>query len=217
MIDTILFDYDGTIMDTNDLVIASWQHTFKEMGEPVRPLDEITSHFGEPIMDIIRFFFPDEDPDYVVGIYRSFHNSNFRERTCLFPGVMEVLEEFHSRGYPMAIVTNRVRYSTELGLDKYGILPMFGAVVCEGDAQRAKPFPDSIYLALEQLGSSVDRAVLIGDSQNDILCGRNAGVLTVRVAWAVATDEKYDGVAAEPDHTIDKPADLIKLLDELNR
>ena len=216
MIDTILFDFDGTIMDTNDLIIDSWHYTFKKFGKEVPPLSEITSNFGEPIMDIIKKLFPDKDPDHVVKVYREYHNDNFRSGTGLFPGVMDMLHEFSVRKYLMAIVTNRIRHSTEMGLNNCGIMSLFGSVVCDGEAARSKPFPEPVFLALDQLSSSADRAILIGDSQNDIICGRNAGILTVRVEWAVATDEKYDDAAAKPDYTIERPDDLVKLIDSIN-
>jgi len=217
MIDTLLFDFDGTIMDTNDLIISSWKYVYKEFGEEECPISDITSHFGEPIMNMINKLFPDRDPEYVVETYRKYHNEKFNYETGLFPGVMGMLREFTLRRYPMAIVTNRIRRSTEMGLKNCGIMPMFGSIVCEGEAPRPKPFPDSVFVALDQLKSSPDRAILVGDSQNDIICGKNAGILTVRVEWAVATDEKYDDIAAKPDYTIEEPNDLVKLLDEINK
>jgi len=216
MIDTILFDFDGTVIDTNHLIFASWQHVFRKLDGRERPESEISATFGAPMRDTVKNFYPDGDIDEILDIYRKYHHDNFKEKTWLFPGIRELLQTLRERNCPMGIVTNRQRVSTELGLNNCGIKEFFDSVVCEGDAERNKPFPEPVWLGLKELGSSKERAILVGDSQNDIICGNNAGVITVRVAWAVATDEEHKNNVEVPDYTIDHPADLIDLLDSIN-
>jgi phosphoglycolate phosphatase-like HAD superfamily hydrolase len=89
--------------------------------------------------------------------------------------------------------------------------------VTVGEAPKDKPEPEHIWFTLDKLDSSADRAILVGDSQNDIIGGHNAGVISVRVDWAVATDSGYGEEAAEPDYTIATPVDIQILIYRLYR
>jgi pyrophosphatase PpaX len=130
----------------------------------------------------------------------------------LFPGVRELLDALKAHAIKMAIVTNRLRETTVRGLRHFNIESYFGSVVCCDEAEKNKPNPEPAWLALNDLESGIASALFVGDSQNDILCGYNAGIKTVRVAWAVATDEDHGAEAAAPDYIIEKPADLLKLI-----
>ncbi|MDR2486911.1 MAG: HAD-IA family hydrolase [Clostridiales Family XIII bacterium] len=215
-IDSVLFDFDGTIMDTNDAVLSSWQHVYRTLEGQERPAEEIYATFGEPIEVTVANKFPGRDADEVIAVYRSYHVAHYEEMVRLFPGVMEMLDSLKADGYKMGVVTNRLRRTTVLGLEKYHIEGYFGSVICAGDAAKNKPAPDPALKALAQLGSHPGAAIFVGDSQHDILCGKNAGIRTVRVSWAVATDADHGDAAAEPDHTIDRPSDLTGLLRDLN-
>ncbi|MDR1495950.1 MAG: HAD-IA family hydrolase [Clostridiales Family XIII bacterium] len=214
-IDTVVFDFDGTLMDTNEAVMASWQYAARGLLGREFPTDTLTATLGEPILYTVANLFPGHDPDLVVGAYREFHHEHFTEMIRLFPGVQEMLEVLSVEGYELGLVTNRLRHTTEIGLRQFDIEKYFGAVVAVGEAPKDKPAPEHIWFTLDKLGSSAERAILVGDSQNDIIGGHNAGLISVRVAWAVATDESYGDTAAEPDHTIDAPTDLITLLHKM--
>jgi phosphoglycolate phosphatase-like HAD superfamily hydrolase len=125
--------------------------------------------------------------------------------------------ELAEEEYKLGLVTNRLRRTTEIGLRKFDIEKYFGVIVTAGEAPKDKPEPEHIWFALHKLGSAAEKSVLVGDSQNDIIGGRNAGVISVRVAWALATDEGHGEAAIEPDYVIDTPADLLKLLTHINR
>jgi phosphoglycolate phosphatase-like HAD superfamily hydrolase len=128
-----------------------------------------------------------------------------------------MLDALEAGGYKLGLVTNRLRRTTEIGLRQFDIEKYFGAIVAVGEAPKDKPAPEHIWFTLDKLGSSADRAVLVGDSQNDIIGGHNAGLISVRVAWAVATDDGYGDSAAKPDYVIDAPSDLAHLVEKLNR
>jgi pyrophosphatase PpaX len=216
-IDAVIFDFDGTIMDTNEAVLSSWQYAARILLGHEFPEDALTATLGEPIFHTVAHLFPDFDPDLVVETYREFHHEHFAEMIRLFPGVRETLKTLSEEGYLLGLVTNRMRGTTEIGLRQFDIEKYFGTVVTVGEAPKDKPEPEHIWFALDKLGSAPDRAVLVGDSQNDIIGGHNAGLISIRVAWAVATDEGYGDAAAAPDYTIDAPTDLITLLPRLGR
>jgi pyrophosphatase PpaX len=215
-IDTVVFDFDGTIMDTNEAVLSSWQYAARELLGHEFPEETLTATLGEPILRTTAYLFPDHDPNLVVKKYREFHYEHFADMIRLFPGVREMLDTLEASGYKLGLVTNRLRRTTEIGLKQFDIEKYFGAVVTVGEAPKDKPAPEHIWFTLDKLGGSADRAILVGDSQNDIIGGHNAGLLSVRVAWAVATDDGYGDSAAEPDYVIEAPSDLIKLLNKLN-
>jgi pyrophosphatase PpaX len=214
--DTAVFDFDGTLMDTNDAVMSSWQYAGRELLGREFPEGALTATLGEPIMRTVVKLFPNHDPDLVIKTYREFHHKHFSEMIRPFPGVTEMLEALSGSGYKLGLVTNRLRHTTEIGLRQFDIGKYFGAVVTVGEAPKDKPAPEHIWFTLERLGSSPDRSVLVGDSQNDIIGGHNAGLISVRVAWAVATDVGYGDAAAAPDYVIDAPSGLIDLLNRLN-
>jgi pyrophosphatase PpaX len=215
-IDTVVFDFDGTLVDTNDAIISSWQYAARELLGREFQEEAITATLGEPIMRSIASLFPGHDPDLVVKTYRSFHYEHFADMIRIFPGVREMLGALDADGYKLGLVTNRLRRTTEIGLRQFDIEKYFGATVTVGEAPKDKPAPEHIWFALDKLGAAADRAVLVGDSQNDIIGGLGAGLISVRVAWAVATDDGYGDAAAKPDYVIDAPPDLVALLEKLN-
>jgi pyrophosphatase PpaX len=216
-IDTVVFDFDGTLMDTNDVVMSSWQYAARELLGHEFPSETLTATLGEPVMHTIEYLFPGHDPDLAVKKYREFHYDHFADMIRIFPGVREMLDALESGGYKLGLVTNRLRRTTEIGLRQFDIEKYFGAIVAVGEAPKDKPAPEHIWFTLDKLGSAADRAVLVGDSRNDIIGGHNAGLISVRVAWAVATDDGHGGSAANPDYVIDAPSDLITLIEKLNR
>ena len=104
MTDTVLFDFDGTIMNTNDVILMSWQHTFRILENREEDRDRLIQTFGEPLEDTMRKFFPHVPTDEAIEIYRSFHRDNFGELISLFPGMKELLEEVKRRGFKTGLV-----------------------------------------------------------------------------------------------------------------
>ncbi|MGX8773578.1 MAG: HAD family hydrolase [Bacillota bacterium] len=215
MIDTILFDFDGTIMDTNDVIIGSWQHIYRTLRGKEGDLDYILSTFGEPLEYSMEKSFPEVSVDEAVRIYRDWHRANFLDMIRLFPGVEEMLKEVKARGFKTGIATSRVRLTLHQGLDKYDLEKYFDAIVAVEDIDEAKPAPDTIYKVLAKLGSRPENAIMVGDSRLDILCARNAGVPSVLVGWSatLAGKTKEDFAPDEaPDYIIYKPEELLDII-----
>lgn len=213
-INTILFDFDGTIMDTNEVILMSWQHTFKTLANRQEDEQILTATFGEPLDITIKRFFPDVPAEESIKIYRQFQKENFNGLITLFPGMKELLAELKAQDYKIGLVTSRLYRTTMEGLEKYGLHKYFDTIVTPEDTSKHKPDPEPILIALQKLDSKPETSVMLGDTLFDILCARNAGVKSVLVAWslALAGKTKEDLGKDAPDYIISKPEELFEIL-----
>ena len=103
----ILFDFDGTLVNTNDVIVASWQHTYKHyLGHEV-PVDRITACFGEPLLLTMAREFPEVDPADAADVYRTFQVENADRLVTIFPGIKALLADLKEAGYVLGVVTSR--------------------------------------------------------------------------------------------------------------
>ena len=186
--DTVLFDFDGTIMNTNEVILRSWQHTFQTIEHRDEDVAKIIKTFGEPLEVTMKKFFPDVPVDEAVEIYRSYH----REKTGL--------------------VTSRLAYTTQQGLEKYDLKDYFDVVITAEDTKKHKPDPEPVNIALAKLDSRPEHSLMLGDTMFDILCAKNAGVTSVLVGWSLALKSGDDFGEDAPDHVIRKAGELLELL-----
>jgi pyrophosphatase PpaX len=211
-INTVLFDFDGTLIDTNDIIIESFQHTFKTVIGEEKPVEEIIKTFGEPLGLTMEKML-DIDPNEAIRIYRSYHNQKFEDLIKIFPGMLELVKELYERGYKLAIVTSRLRNTTLIGLRKFDIEKYFSYVLTADDTEKHKPDPAAINIVLEKLNSTPDEAIMIGDSKFDIMCANNAGVKSILVGWAISlSEEEIEGIY-KPTYIAEKAEDVLRILD----
>ena len=211
-IKAVLFDFDGTIMDTNTIILKSWQHTYQTVLGHDPDKAEILSTFGEPLEETMQKLFPDRDLAEMVNVYRSYQRHIYQDDIVMFPGTREVIEELKARGYLVAIVTSRFWSSTQQGLYKFDINEMIDAVVSAEDTTIHKPDPTPCLLCLEKLGIAADEAIMVGDSKFDILCARNAGVKSVLVSWSITVNDEQRKVLA-PDYYITDAAQILDIVE----
>ena len=215
-ITTVLFDFDGTIMNTNQVIINSWQHTFRFFEGKERPLEHILKTFGEPLDLTMKGFFPDIPIDESIEVYRSYHRDNFGKAITVFPGMRELLERLIFYDFKLALITSRLRETTWQGLEKYDLAQFFQTVVTCEDTEIHKPNPEPLFCALSRMSKKPSEAIMVGDTMNDIRCARNSGVISVLAGWSIAVgDNEKTGLEA-PAYVINKAEDLLKLLGEIN-
>ena len=215
MIETILFDFDGTIMDTNEVIIQSWQTTFRELTGREEDRDVLLATFGEPLEGTLQNFFPDVPLEESLAIYRGYQRDNYLPNIHLFPGIRELLDELHARQVPMALVTSRLRLTTDQALDAFDLSKYFRYVVTANDVTRHKPDPQCIQIAMQKLDASPDSTLMVGDSKHDILCAHNANVTSALVSWTVTmADQLEEGLPPEltPDAIIHDPRQILDML-----
>ncbi len=218
IIDTILFDFDGTLMDTNDVILKSWQFTFEQIRGERADDAVLLATFGEPLELTMHNFFggTPEDVERNIEIYRSYQREHYLDLIDLFPGVYEMLEKVKAAGFRTALVTSRMKLTAYEGLKKYGIEKFFDYILTADDVTKHKPDPQPALTALKKLGSSPERAVMLGDTKQDILCAKNAGIVSVLVDWSMAIPKGTASGDYIPDYCLDEPGHLLKLISSIN-
>lgn len=216
MINTVLFDFDGTLVNTNDVIIASWQHTYMYYLGREESLEKITACFGEPLLLTMEREFPEVDPRESAEVYRNFQKENADELVKIFPGIKELLESLKTDGFRMGVVTSRTRESAQRYMDMFGIGDYFEEMVSCDDTEIHKPNPEPILLCLKKMGITAEEALMVGDSPFDIKCANNAGVKSVLVGWRITGDGQTLIDDAREDFTISEPSELVGVLKRLN-
>ncbi|MDR0853216.1 MAG: HAD-IA family hydrolase [Clostridiales Family XIII bacterium] len=210
-IDTIILDFDGTIMDTNELILESWTYAIEKLtGEPA-DRHAVQSYFGETIEVTVPKLIPNHPYEESVATYRSYQYDNFLDNIRPFAGVREALPLFKEKDFKLALVTSRLTNSTMMALDHFELTEYFDVIITADDTKIHKPDPTPVFMALDKVGSTADRALMVGDSTFDIEAAKNAGAISVLVSYSVALpEEKREAVA--PDLIIDNIMDLFDLL-----
>lgn len=211
MIDTLVFDFDGTLMDTNNVIIQSWQQVYRKYTGHDGDMDYILSTFGEPLEESMENSFPDVPVDESVDTYRTWHREHYWDMIELFPGITEMLKEAKARGYKLAIATSRLEQTLYLGLEKYNLTDLFDTIVTVEEVENHKPEPDCILKVLEKLGTPPERAAMVGDSRLDMICAHNAGVKAILVGWSITVTERdFSAFPApeKPDAIIENAMDI---------
>jgi pyrophosphatase PpaX len=206
----VLFDLDGTLVDTVPFILASVRHAFDGYGRC--PTDaEWISGIGTPLRtQLASFALRPDDVEPLLQRYRAFWLSEHDRMTRCFPRAAEVVAELAARGHPLAVVTAKVEEGARRTLRHTGLDAHMGAVIGADSCARAKPDPEPVLLALSRLGREPEDAILVGDSPHDLVAGRRAGVRTVAALWGACTAEALR--TAEPDHVLDDVGELPALV-----
>lgn len=215
MIDTLIFDFDGTLMDTNNVIIQSWQQVYRKYTGHDGDMEYILSTFGEPLEESLMNAFPNVPVDESVNTYRTWHRENYWNMIDLFPGIPEMLKEAKFRGYKMGIATSRVAQTLYLGLEKYNLTDFFDDIVTVEEVTKHKPDPETIFKVLEKLNTPPENAAMIGDSRLDMICAHNAGIKPILVGWSLSLAGKGidDFPESEaPDCIIENAMDLFDVI-----
>lgn len=196
-ITTVMFDFDGTLVNTNNLIVKSFQHTYRTYTGEEIDRSEFERYFGEPLAISMAWRFGKERQREAMDIYRSFHTGRFERLIDIFPGMDDLLKRLKKQGYKTALVTSRLRETAMLGIEKFHLMDWLDTIVTMDRLTRHKPDPEAIQLALEELGASAEEAMMIGDSKYDILCARNAGCRSILVDWSVMEEKERAQIAPD--------------------
>lgn len=208
-ITTVLFDLDGTLIDTRDLILKSFAHTFSEVLQRSVPEDELLLHFGRPLVYTMQTYGPDR-VDLLLSTYREFNRTHHDELTKEFPQVCATLTELKQRGYRLGIVTSKIRNVALMGLKLFELDGLMDILVFEDDTEKHKPEPEPVLKALEIGGIEPGEAIYVGDSPYDLLCGQRAGVKTAAALWTSYAHDEL--LKLKPDFVLNTISDLLEYL-----
>ncbi len=211
-ITTVLFDFDGTLINTDPVIIECFKYAFSLYGVDIpesRIIDTLGGVLENDAAQLCSEYAPDLDPDEIVTEYRKHHDEIFFDYITVFDGMPHALEELKSHGYTLAIVTARRRGSTVAGLEKFGIAHLFDSIFANGESDYIKPDPRLAQQVLSSLGRSAEETVIVGDSRYDILFARNASATSVLAGWSRDGVLNNLGADVKPDFVLYYPEDIL--------
>lgn len=209
----VLFDLDGTLIDSIGLLLRCVRHTFE--GRTLAPTDEEwVAGIGTPLAKQLAPYASSEaEVLELTTRYRTFQREQHDQLTSAFPGVLETVAELSRRGHPMGVVTSKSNEMMHRGLAWTGLDAFMKTTIGMDSCMIHKPEAFPVLLALEELGYSPDEAVFVGDSPHDILSGNAAGVVSVAALWGPFSKAQLE--PAKPNVFIERIEELLPVLDKL--
>jgi pyrophosphatase PpaX len=207
-LEVLLFDLDGTLIDTIEMILASARYaTATVLGEAL-PDDVLRHNIGVPLVAQMEEYAPGRSAE-LLGAYRE-HNARVHDEMIReFPGVDEALRTLSAKGYRMGIVTSKSRPVAQKGLDYFGLGELFEVLVGYEDTKTHKPDPCPVLEAASRFGVSTETCLYCGDSPHDMEAGIAAGVLTAAAKWGPFAERV---VEPGPDYALESLAEMIDLL-----
>lgn len=211
--ETILFDFDGTLLYTVEDLANAVNHAIEKRGYPTHSIAAIERMVGNGVNKLMARALPAgfDTPDYeaIMDDFRAYYQRHCFDTTRPYDGVLEMLRQFKAQGRKLAIVTNKYQAAAEELRQRFfaDAVPL---IVGDFEGRARKPAPDGVRLALAQLGSDGGDAVYVGDTEVDLLTAQNAGLAFTAVSWGYRSRAELE--ALHIGHIADSPAALLSML-----
>jgi pyrophosphatase PpaX len=206
----VLFDLDGTVIDSGAIILASMRHAAIEVLGVEVPDEQLMAAVGGPGLEAQMQALSPDCADELVTVYRA-HNEPLHDELVCCAGMDEVLVQLKDEGRRLGIVTAKRRQTVELAFARIPIEHLFETVVGGDETKKHKPDPEPLVLALERLGAAPDDAVYVGDAPFDVKAAKAAGLYSVGVSWGgIHGRERLE--AEEPDALVDTTEELLGVL-----
>ena len=183
----ILFDLDGTVIDSVALIRESHRHAVQEVLGATFPDERLVANVGRPLIDQMRAFSV-EHADELLRVYREWNHAHTAELLRAYDGIDRLLAGLRTAGRTLGIITSKSHPTVDLAFDVLPIRHHFAVVIAAEDTDRHKPDPAPVRLALQRLGAEPGRACYVGDAPFDIQAARGAGITAVGVTWGFFPD-----------------------------
>jgi pyrophosphatase PpaX len=206
---TVLFDLDGTLIDSVELIIASHRHATQEVLGAALPDPVLRAGIGTPLVAQMRSF-DEARAQELVDAYRAHNRRAHDDYVRAYDGVLDVVEALRAAGVAVGVVTSKALEAMRMAYRVTGLEPLLDVVVTSDDSERHKPEPDPILIALERLGADAAGACYVGDSPYDLQAAHAAGVDAVAVTWGAFDEETLR--AERPTAVADTPSALLDIL-----
>ncbi|MFJ8263424.1 pyrophosphatase PpaX [Rummeliibacillus sp. NPDC094406] len=207
----LLFDFDGTLLDTNELIIQTFFHVLEPEFPGKFTRDDMIPFIGPSLMESFSTIDSMRAEEWVRQYHR-WNDEHHDELAKEFEGVKSTLFVLREKGIRLAIVSTKGLDSLSKGIRLLGIEDLFEVVVSMDDVKHVKPDPEPILLALKKMHLEKDDVLMIGDNSHDIVGGQNAGVRTAGVAWSMKGEEFL--MQFKPDYMLHRMSDLITIVEE---
>lgn len=213
MIDTVIFDMDGTLLDTLEDLTDATNAGLAVKGYPARTLEEIRGFVGNGVQVLLREAAPEgtaeDDLELCLETFKVHYAQHWQDKTKPYDGILSLLAALKEQGIKTAVISNKYdKAVTELCQDYFP--GCFDTARGEREGVPRKPAPDGIFSILEELGSRQEAAIYVGDSEVDMDTAANAGLVSVGVTWGFRSQELLEEKGA--DHIIHEPAQLLELV-----
>jgi pyrophosphatase PpaX len=207
----VLFDLDGTLIDSIELILNSAKHAFRDRDGHVPSDAEWLTGVGIPLVTMFRRYARDEaDVDVLIAKYREYQLANHDRLVSSYERVVETVNGLRDRGHPLGIVTSKTVWLAQRGLENVGLGSHFDVIVGCDTCEKHKPDPGPVLFALDKLGYAPHEAVFIGDSIYDMQAGNAAGVTTIAALWGPFSRDELS--PSNPTHYLERISDLPRLL-----
>ena len=212
-INTIIFDMDGTVLNTLDDLTVSVNYVLRKFGFPERTLEDYRRFFGNGIRQALELAVPEGTPESVIDemlpVFKEHYDEHCLDKTGPYEGIPELMKELKHRGYKMAIVSNKIDSAVKELNEKF-FSEYVKVAIGEKEGIKRKPAPDTVIRALKELGSTKEEAVYIGDSEVDFQTAVNSELPCISVLWGFRDKDYLMDIGA----TIfaDKPSDVLEML-----
>ncbi|GAJ97566.1 LOW QUALITY PROTEIN: pyrophosphatase PpaX [Geomicrobium sp. JCM 19055] len=208
-VDTVLFDLDGTLIDTNELIIASFEHTLGEYYPGQYKRADILPFIGPSLDETFTRLNPSLAND-MIEMYIEHNHLHHDQLLREYEGVREAVAQLFDKGYKLGVVTTKRRPTTERGLEITGLKPYFSTIVTFDDVENVKPHPEPIKKSDDTARSTPEQTIMVGDNTHDIDGGKRAGTQTAAVGWAVRGLEEVRSLY--PDYILEDMRDLLHIV-----
>lgn len=210
---TVLFDLDGTLVDSAADLAASVNHVLEEDSLAALEGEEILQMVGDGVLVLLRRAFGRHEADLPADAYERFrahYTAHCLDATQPYPGIKALLRRLADERRAVAVVTNKPTPLAERMVDGLGLRPFVQAIVGPELAARRKPAPEHVLVALDLLGKTPAEAVMVGDGTTDVVAGRSAATATIAVLWGFRSRDEL--AASGPDRFVETVSDLQELL-----
>lgn len=216
MTDTILFDLDGTLLNTLEDIADGVNYALKKLNFPERSIEEIKYFIGNGVVQLINRAVPfgttDEDKATCLACNKEYYSAHVNLKTQPYEGIIPLLKELKDKGYKVAVISNKYDSAVK-DLCKLYFSDYVNVAVGTKAGIPTKPAPDCVYTALKELNSIQSQSIFVGDSDVDVNTGHNAGLRSIGVSWGFRGREFLEQAGA--DIVIDHPNELFSAIDKL--
>lgn len=207
----LLFDFDGTLLNTNELIIQTFMHVLNERFPGQFSPKDCLKFIGPSLKQTFNDIAPGEE-EALIAKYRAWNLEHHDELVSQYPDVVSTLEQLKAQGILLAIVSTKRNDTIDRGLSILGATHLFDVRIGTDNVKNVKPDPEPVLLALERLGVDKDDAIMIGDNSHDIEAGHRAGVRAAGVAWAIKGEAYLKQY--QPEYILHHMTDLLDIVKE---